>query len=59
MSQKDLGPPDSLDKRPKLKEMDMKFGAWNVISLYRAGSLRTVAQEISRYELDFVRVQLK
>jgi hypothetical protein len=33
---KGLGPPDSLDKRPKLKKMGMKFGTWNVRSLYRA-----------------------
>jgi hypothetical protein len=31
---------DSLDKRPKRKKMDMRFGTWNVRSLYRAGSLR-------------------
>jgi hypothetical protein len=38
---------DSLDKRPKQKKMDMRFGTWNVISMYRAGSLRAVAEEIS------------
>jgi hypothetical protein len=37
--------------------MDMGFGTWNVRSLYRAGSLRTVAEEISKYELDLVGVQ--
>jgi hypothetical protein len=26
--------------------MDMRFGTWTVRSLYRAGSLRTVAEEI-------------
>jgi hypothetical protein len=25
---------DSLDKRPKQKKMDMKFGTWNVRSMY-------------------------
>jgi hypothetical protein len=30
---------DSLDKRPKQKKMDMRFGMWNVRSMYRAGSL--------------------
>jgi hypothetical protein len=30
---------DSLDKRPKLKEMDMRFGTWNVRSLYGEGAL--------------------
>jgi hypothetical protein len=33
---------DSLDKRPKRQNMDMRFGLWNVRSLYRAGSLMTV-----------------
>jgi hypothetical protein len=37
---------DSLDKGPKIKKVDMKFGTWNARSLYRAGSLRTVAEGI-------------
>jgi exonuclease III len=37
--------------------MDMRFGTWNVKSLYRAGLLRTVAEEISKYKLDLVGVQ--
>jgi exonuclease III len=37
--------------------MDMRFGTWNVRSLYRAGSLRTGAEEISKYKLDLVGVQ--
>jgi hypothetical protein len=32
--------------------MDMRFGTWNVGSPYRAGSLMTVAKEISKYEID-------
>jgi hypothetical protein len=48
---------DSLDKRPKLGNMDMRFGTWNVRSLYRAGSLMTVSRELSRYKLDLVGVQ--
>jgi hypothetical protein len=32
---------DSFDKRPKPRKMDMRFGIWNVRSLYRAGSLMT------------------
>jgi hypothetical protein len=36
---------DYLDKQPKLKKMDMRFGMWNVRSLYRAGSLRRVAKK--------------
>jgi hypothetical protein len=46
-----------LDKQPKLKKMNMRFGTWNVRRLYRAGSLITVAEEISKYKLDLVRVQ--
>jgi hypothetical protein len=43
---------DSLDKRPKPWNMDMKFGLWNVRSLYRAGSLITALRELPRYKLD-------
>jgi hypothetical protein len=32
----------SLDKWPKRKKMDMRFGTWNVRSMYRVGSLRVV-----------------
>jgi exonuclease III len=34
--------------------MNMRFGTWNVRSIYRAGSPRTVAEEISEYKLDLV-----
>jgi exonuclease III len=37
--------------------MDMRFGTWNVRSMYGAGSLRTVAEDISKYKLDLVAVQ--
>jgi hypothetical protein len=43
---------DYLDKQPTLKKVDMRFGAWNVRSLYRA-----VAKQISKYKLDLVGVQ--
>jgi hypothetical protein len=46
-----------MDKRPKLKKIDMKFGAWNVRSLYNAGSLMTVENEISEYKSDLMGVQ--
>jgi hypothetical protein len=49
----------SLVKQPKLKEMDMRFGTWNVRSLYRTGSLMTAAKEISKYKLDLVGVQVR
>jgi hypothetical protein len=44
-----------LDKRPKRKKIDMRFGTLNVRSLYRGGLLRAVAEEISKYKLDLVR----
>jgi exonuclease III len=37
--------------------MDMRFGTWNVRSLYRAGSPVTVSKELSKYKLDLVGVQ--
>jgi hypothetical protein len=37
--------------------MDMRFGTSDVRSMYRAGSLRTVGEEISKYKLDLVAVQ--
>jgi hypothetical protein len=35
----------------------MRFGMWNVMSLYRSGSLTTVARELARYKLDLVGIQ--
>jgi exonuclease III len=35
----------------------MRFGTWNVRSLYRAGSLVTVSKELSKYTLDLLGVQ--
>jgi hypothetical protein len=37
--------------------LDMRFGLWNVRSLYRAGYLMTAPRELSRYKLDLVGVQ--
>jgi hypothetical protein len=37
----------------------MRFGMWNVRSLYRAGSLITVTKEISKYKLDSVGVEVR
>jgi exonuclease III len=37
--------------------MYIRFGMWNVRSLYRAGSLMTVAKGISKCKLDLVGVQ--
>jgi len=35
----------------------MRYGTWNVRSLYRSGSLKTAARELARYKLDIVGVQ--
>jgi hypothetical protein len=48
---------DSLGKWPKLQKMNMRFGTWKVRSLYRAGSIMTIAKSISKYKLDLVGVQ--
>jgi hypothetical protein len=37
--------------------MDMRFGTWNVKTLYRAGTPMTAAKEISKYNLDLVVAQ--
>jgi hypothetical protein len=37
--------------------MDMRFGLWNVRTLYRAGSLMTISRELSKYKLDLVELQ--
>jgi len=35
----------------------MRFGTWNVRSLYRAGSFAAAARELARYKLDLVGVR--
>jgi hypothetical protein len=35
----------------------MRFGTWNVRSLYRPGTLITVARELVRYKLDLLVVE--
>ena len=42
--------------QPKQRKRDVRFGTWNVRSLYRTGSL-TAARELARYKLDLVGVQ--
>jgi exonuclease III len=37
--------------------MDMRFGTWNVRSMFRSGWLTVVAGEISKYKLDLLGVQ--
>jgi hypothetical protein len=48
---------DYLDKRPKRRNMDMRFGTWNIRIMYRVGSLMTVSRELSKYSLALLRVQ--
>jgi hypothetical protein len=43
---------DSLNKLPKLRKINVRFGTWNIRSRYRTGSLMTVAKELSKYKLD-------
>jgi exonuclease III len=43
--------------RNRKRKRDISLGTWNVRSLYRAGSHRAAAREISRYKLDVVGVQ--
>jgi hypothetical protein len=47
---------DALE-RPKPQEMYMRFGTWNVRSLYGSGSLKTVSGELAKPKLDLVGVQ--
>jgi hypothetical protein len=49
---------DSFDKRPKRQIVDMTFGTWNIICLYRAGSLVLVSKELKN-KLDLVGVQVR
>jgi hypothetical protein len=37
--------------------MDLRFCIWNVSSLYRPGSLKTVAMDLGKYKLDLAGVQ--
>jgi hypothetical protein len=37
--------------------MDLRYGTWNVRSLYKIGYLTTVAREVGKYKLELVGVQ--
>jgi hypothetical protein len=37
--------------------MDVRFGTWNVRSLYRSGSAAAVARELSTYKVNLAVVQ--
>jgi hypothetical protein len=40
--------------RPKQHKRDMRFGTWNVRSVYRAGSLMAAAWELAKLDLQEV-----
>ncbi|PNF22443.1 hypothetical protein B7P43_G15414 [Cryptotermes secundus] len=50
---------DSVEKQPSQKKMDMRSDTWNVRSMYRAGSLKAVTVEVSKYKLGLVGVQVR
>jgi hypothetical protein len=43
--------------KPKQWKRDMRYGTWNIRSLYGSGWLTTVARELSRYKINAVGVQ--
>ena len=45
-------------ERHKQRKTEMIFGTWNVKSVYKPGSLKTVAGEGEKYRLDLMRVQV-
>jgi exonuclease III len=47
---------DSL-AQPKQWKKDMRFGTWNVRSLYRVGAIKSVVGELEKYKLDLGGVQ--
>jgi hypothetical protein len=56
-SRKSIGPGRVLWINDPSNNTDMRFGLWNVKSMYRAGSLITLSRELSRYRLDLAGVQ--
>jgi exonuclease III len=47
----------SRSRQARQQYRDLRFGTWNVWSLYRAGSLKAAARELATYKLDLVGVQ--
>jgi hypothetical protein len=39
------------------RKKDMTFGTWNIRSLYRIGSLKTIARELGKYKIELGGVQ--
>ena len=46
-----------LEEATSNRKRDILLGMWNVRSLYRAGSLKAAARELTEYKLDLVGVQ--
>jgi hypothetical protein len=46
-----------LDKQTELRNVDMRFGIWNVRRPYRAGSFMTVAKVTTKCKFHLVGVQ--
>jgi hypothetical protein len=42
--------------QPKHWKKDMRFGTWNVRSLYRVDAIKSVVGELEKYKLDLVGV---
>jgi len=41
----------------KLRKTDKRYRTWNIMSLYKVGSLKTVASEPEKCKLDLVAIQ--
>jgi hypothetical protein len=52
-----LGPGLILSYDPSNEKWDMRFGTWNVMSLYTAGSLTAATRELVRCNLDLACMQ--
>jgi hypothetical protein len=40
-------------------DMDTRYGTWNVRSLNRSGSTKTIQRELAKYKLDLLGVQVR
>jgi hypothetical protein len=54
---KHLGPGMILRHNLSNGKKDMRFGTWNVRSLYKVGAIKSVVGELEKYKLDLVGVQ--
>uniref|UniRef100_A0A0K8SN56 Reverse transcriptase domain-containing protein n=1 Tax=Lygus hesperus TaxID=30085 RepID=A0A0K8SN56_LYGHE len=41
----------------KKKQLDVKLGSWNVLSLHRPGALKLLIQQLKKYSIDIVALQ--